>query len=1009
MTGAPADLQTAETVRRALAALEQMRQRLQDKHDAEREPIAITGIGCRFPGVEDATAFERLLASGQSIIGPVPKSRQKEGSGPRTAAYQNGGFLSDVASFDAKAFGISDSQALAMDPHLRVLLEVTRDALEDACLPPETLKGTRTGVYLALGAQNNDYAEALVRSGGALKDQVIEGSFHSLMPGRLSYHFDLRGPSFVVDAACASALVAVDLACQALRNGSCDTAIVASVNLVLSDQVSAAIDASGLWSRTGGVHAFSDKADGFVRGEGAGVLVLKRMRDAQEADAPMRAAILAAVSGQDGRSNGLAAPNGPAQVAIMERALAQAGRAPSDVAWVEAHATGTPLGDAIEAEAIAQVYGSASRGTPVGVGALKPVLGHLEAASGMAALIKTALARASGVLPTSRAPDRLNPELTGLAEDLSFDNGGLSWPENAPLAGVSAFGMSGTNAHVLLGPVQSAAVQGALAPHRFTRSRYWPEFARAEDPAGSPAQPLREAWFTAPAWREAELQSEKMHKRVALIGGGPLADRVAQWLAPDVAECVADALALPADCDAVILPAGRSFADLEAIRATVAALSQTKRTPQLVIATIGGTAGNPLAAAAIALGRSIAAEHPELRPRAVDIDDQEAADPQAVRRALLSSPSSGGVRVTDTGFLAPILKHLSPKRTQITLDPVKACLITGGFGGIGRAVARRLVTRGAKHLILLGRNAVMRPEHRDFEDLGVTVTRAVCDVADKAAVAEVFARASDAGHPIAHVFHTAGIVANDLLSQQTAKAFASPFRAKLLGASVLDSLTRDAPVTSFVLFSSLTAFVPLVGAGAYGAANASLGAIARGRQAQGHPASCLHWGTWATSGMLEAADGALADDWEAHGIHTMAQDAALDAMEAAVAEGAPETVIADCDWEQIAAHARREGSDSGLFQALIQPDAAPVSDKTASESIAQSVYRALGTLAKLAPDDPRIDAPFGELGVNSLAAIELRNALSEALDMKLPASLAFNFPSAPALIAELERRNQRRN
>ena len=325
---------------RTMAAMEALQQRLKAQADREREPIAVIGLGCRFPGVGGPDAFAAFLARGESAIGRLSPARIAEGSGPGAAIYQTGGFFPDVSAFDAEAFGLNADEALAMDPHLRFLLEVTRDAIDDAGLGGKRLAGTRTGVFLALGAQNSDYATALMSADGEHARHAIAGSFHSLMTGRISYHFDLRGPSFVVDAACASSLVAVDLACQALRRGDCETAIVGAVNLILSDAVSRAIDRHGLWSKQGCVSSHDERADGFVRGEGVGVLVLRRASDATRQENPVRAMILGAATGQDGHGNGIAAPNAPAQLAVIERALKQAAVSAGAIAHVECHATG---------------------------------------------------------------------------------------------------------------------------------------------------------------------------------------------------------------------------------------------------------------------------------------------------------------------------------------------------------------------------------------------------------------------------------------------------------------------------------------------------------------------------------------------------------------------------------------------------------------------------------------------------------------------------------------------
>lgn len=1083
-------------MRRTLAAMEQMQQRLQAQTAAQREPIAIVGLGCRFPGVDGPDEFADFVQRGESVVGNLPDSRIADASGPVGEDFQVGGFFEDIAGFDADGFGVTPEEALAMDPHLRVLLEISRDALEDAALPGDALKGSRTGVYLALGAQNNDYASGLMTAADDVKKHAIAGSFHSLMPGRLSYHFDLRGPSFVVDAACASSLVAIDLACQALRNADCDIAIVSAVNLVLSDMVSAAIDSNGLWSKQGRVCSFGSTADGFVRGEGAGALVLKRVGDAITDGDPIRSVILGAASGQDGRGNGVAAPNAPAQAAVMQRALKQAQVPASEIAYVEAHATGTLLGDAIEVEAIDQVYGAAEdRESVVTIGALKPLLGHLEASSGIAALIKMALALSSGHLPKTLRPRSVNPEIEFLEDRISLEANNKPWPEKAPYAAVSAFGMSGTNAHVVLGPapvveqprnfappyylkvsapdeellrqtarrlseqlcdetniaafcntlrvgrntgaaqfsalvssntearrvVESVAngellpqiefhgrtlfpIRLNLAPTAYRKRRFWPDITSSAPSVVQSKKPINlDGLFFANQWKPIDLSSAPRLKNLVLRGNAQLVERVGSILSS--ANVPFNQQPVNGSTCTVIYCAGRAFSDLEELRACVKKLSDGPGQSQLLIAVLGAETGNPLASAALALGRCISVEHPDLQVRMIDIDDGELQSGKELVHALCDERSEILLRVSRDGLLVSRLRSTSHAHVPYKPNPLGAYLVTGGFGGIGRAVAKRLVERGAKHLVLMGRSEHVYPEHAEFEAESVRITRVAGNVADNDTVVELFDRFEETGHPIAGVFHAAGTAANDLLVRQDQKSFATPFQAKLLGASVLDSVTRKRDLEVFALFSSLTAFVPLAGAGSYGAANASLGALARARRRDGYPAVCIHWGTWAGSGMLNEASASLAGQWTEHGINTMPQSQALDAMEALLAADVSDEIAASCDWNKIHEHADRENSDPALYSELIdrriEPSARPQSEE---EDIAGLVRGVIARIVHLEPDDPRLDTSFGDLGLGSLAAIELRNELSARLGLRLPASLAFNYPSVPAIVEELNRR-----
>ena len=484
MTVDPAADPRDRALERALHALERLEARLDSVDRAAREPIAVIGLGCRFPGADGPDAFARFLEEGGDAVGPAPPARVAMG----LPAALHGGYFDDVAGFDPRPFGLTDDEALAMDPHQRLLLEVASEAVEDAGLAGGALAGSRTGVWLGLGAQNADYSWWLMQAGRRPGAAVVGGTFHSLMAARLSYLLDLRGPALVVDAACASGLVAIQLACESLRRRECDAAVAVAVNLVLSPLVSAAVESAGLLSRAGRCRSFDAAADGFVRGEGCGAVVLKRLSDLRPGEA-VWAVIHGGAVGQDGRGNGLTAPNGPAQEAVLARALAAAGVAPARVGYVEAHATGTRLGDAIEAQALGAVYG-AGRGRPLAVGAVKPNLGHLEAASGMAGFVKTVLALARRRIPPTPHLSALNPEIDPAGLGLEVVTAPRPWPEDAPFAGVSAFGMGGTDAHLILGPAPGPdhpppSAARSADPARYRRRRFWPEEAGA---APSPTQ-----------------------------------------------------------------------------------------------------------------------------------------------------------------------------------------------------------------------------------------------------------------------------------------------------------------------------------------------------------------------------------------------------------------------------------------------------------------------------------------------------------------------------------------
>ena len=423
------------------------------------EPIAVIGLGCRFGGgIGGPESLWRFLCEGRSAVSQVPGDRWSlfdDGSPEVAAALAGttrwGAFLSDIDAFDAEFFEISPREAVKMDPQQRLLLEVAHEALEHAGIPVNALRHSMTGVFAGaclgeygfLASTDLTQVDAWSGTGGAL----------SIIANRLSYVFDLRGPSVTVDTACSSSLVAVHMACQSLRAGEADLALASGVNVLLSPTVTRSFDQANAMSPTGGCHAFDAGADGFVRGEGAGVVVLKRLSDAVRDGDRVWALVRGSAVNQDGRSNGLMAPNPAAQMAVLHAAYTNAGVDPREVDYVEAHGTGTLLGDPIEARALGKVLGRARRPQDgLLVGAVKTNLGHLEAAAGIAGFIKAVLALQRAQIPPNLNFAQWNPAIDPSRTRLFVPTDKTPWPGNGGprRAGVSSFGLGGTNAHVVL-------------------------------------------------------------------------------------------------------------------------------------------------------------------------------------------------------------------------------------------------------------------------------------------------------------------------------------------------------------------------------------------------------------------------------------------------------------------------------------------------------------------------------------------------------------------------------
>ena len=422
------------------------------------EPIAVIGMGCRFPGgAADPESFWQLLHDGVDAIVPVPPDRwdadpwcASESGGQGESGTGRGGFMEEVERFDAAFFGISPREAEEMDPQQRLLLEVAWEALENAGQPAAALAGTPTGVFI--GISTNDYHYLQPRRLDVLNAYSGTGNAFSVAANRLSYFLNLRGPSLAVDTACSSSLVAVHLALQSLHAGECDLALAGGVNLILSPQLSVVFSRAGMLAADGRCKTFDAAADGYGRGEGCGVVVLKPLSAAVRERDPVLAVIRGSAINQDGRSNGLTAPNGLAQEAVIRQALARAGVAPRQVSYVETHGTGTTLGDPIEVEALKAVFQEDGRGHPCWLGSVKTNIGHLEAAAGIAGLIKVVLALQHRGIPPHLHFKKLNPHIAAAGFPFSIPTAPQPWDGDSQplLCGLSSFGFGGTNAHVIL-------------------------------------------------------------------------------------------------------------------------------------------------------------------------------------------------------------------------------------------------------------------------------------------------------------------------------------------------------------------------------------------------------------------------------------------------------------------------------------------------------------------------------------------------------------------------------
>jgi acyl transferase domain-containing protein/acyl carrier protein len=458
------NMDPATQIDRARQVITDLRKRLAETQTAGSDPIAIVGMACRFPGeARDCESYWRMIAGARNAVRSIPAHRALDMA---ANSLRHAALLDDVERFDAAFFDISPREAAQMDPQQRLFLEVAWEALEDAGQTRARLAGSPTGVFVGIHNHSSGYLELQTADISRINEYTAIGSGHDMIAGRLAYVFDLVGPCAAVNTACSSSLVAVHMACQSVLFRDCRMAVAGGVNLILGPMQTRIVGFGAMLADDGRCKTFDSRANGYGRGEGCGVVVLKRLSDALADRDRVLAIIRSSAVNQDGRTNGLTAPNGLSQQALLRRALARAGLEASRIGYIEAHGTGTALGDPIELEALASVYGVPVEGASrCGLGSAKSNINHLEGAAGIAGLIKAILTLRARVIPPVAGFEQLNPHISLDGTRLFIPTAPVEWKSHEPrVAAVSAFGWSGVNAHVLLEEAAGGPPPGVVRP-----------------------------------------------------------------------------------------------------------------------------------------------------------------------------------------------------------------------------------------------------------------------------------------------------------------------------------------------------------------------------------------------------------------------------------------------------------------------------------------------------------------------------------------------------------------
>ncbi|MCW2306576.1 SDR family NAD(P)-dependent oxidoreductase [Rhodobium gokarnense] len=948
---------------------------------SSNEKIAIVGMAGRFPESPDVETFFDNLLAGRDLTSDLPLERYSPTCRARLDAAgftKRGGFLSDIDRFDAAFFRISPAEAERMDPQQRLLLETAWRALEDAGYAPEELP--RAGVFV--GITSLDYADLWRAEGLPADGFLATGNSLAMAANRISHRFDLSGPSEAIDTACSSSLVALLRARDALLAGKCDAALVGGVNLCLAPDGFEGPHQAGMLSPTGRCHTFAADADGYARGEGVAVLVLKRLVDAERDGDRVLAVVAGGAENHGGRAGALTAPNAKAQARLIVEAMA--GIDPETISFIEVHGTGTELGDPVEINGLKRAYEEllGERRADIGLGAVKPNIGHLEAAAGLAGVVKVVMAMGRGELPPTIGCDAPNPHIDLQGSPFRLVTAREAWPKknDAPRrAGVSSFGFGGTNAHVVLESYDGAReARRSLPPRQFADARFWIPFEK---------ETQSETLLFAAEWAPQEASGTAFAgRRIVVACGVPVAEAGTEIvdLAPTgmtMAERYRDA-------------AGRLLRFLK--KEMAAAIGDD------VLIQLAVPADDALFAGLGSMLRTASEEEPRLKAQIVEVP--AATAPATAARWLQGE--AGGPAGTHSRYVAG---RREVRRWRALSEPAPAerwqdggvYLLTGGMGGLGRLVARDIAESAKGAVLVLAGSGPLDEDRTAFLEelrgLGAVAAYRRVDVADKAAVKALVDHIVEVHGKLTAVLHCAGILRDGFLATKTEDDLGAVLAPKVAGSLALVEACAGRGVEEIVFFSSLAGPFGNAGQADYAAANGFLDALAE-RGAGETKITAIDWPLWQDGGMT--VDSGTRDAlFRRMGQRPLSAQSGLDALARARSANAAQVAVVAGDAARIRrffappdAPPATPRVDTGPAAAAPSPDIA----KRTREKL-RALFAGISGLAEAAIDPA---APLEDYGIDSLMITRLNNELSGRF-AALPKTLFFRHRTLAAVADHL--------